>query len=412
MLIHRACLILFLFFSAELSAADINVDSILDESDSSCMDGDCSLRDAIALASDADRVIVPTGTYLLTLGVLEPSVDLEIIGAGAQQTIIDAQGNSNVFEINGIFDITLADMTITSGVSGRGGGVHSIGANLTLQNCIVSDSSAFNGGGVVGDGGTLLIDRCAIIDNLADGNSGAGVLASGASLTIINSTISGNQAPAMGRVGGGVAVFGELPRSPEMAGTDETQGSPPIQNVSIRNTTITNNSAEAEGGGIFVSSGGGSFVSVSNSIIANNVSGMDCSEAILSDGYNLDSDGSCGLTGVGDLSGINPLLDAIGLNSGTTPNFLPQAGSPVINAGNPAAVDSSDQACVGIDQRGILRPQDSRCEIGSIEVEGVGPGPGDLPPVTEVPALNRFGLLLMIACMLLLGFYGSRRMLK
>lgn len=418
MLKQCLCLLAVFSFASHLSAADINVDSLVDESDGSCLDGDCSLRDAIAVATSGDRVLVPAGTYTLTLDELEPLVAMEIIGAGAQQTIIDADNNSKVFLIDGTFAVTLANLTATNGSatgSGRGGGVHSIGADLTILNCVVSNSSAFNGGGVVGDSGSLFIDGSAIVDNLADGNSGAGVLASGASLTIINSTISGNQAPAVGRVGGGVAVFGEVLRSPLPAGTsgsDDTQGSPPIQNAFIRNSTITDNSAESQGGGIFVSSGGGVFLFVSNSIIANNTSGSDCSEAIVSEGYNLDSDGSCGLTASGDLTATDPLLNAIALNGGSTPNLLPQPGSPVIDAGNPAAVNSTAQACVGLDQRGILRPQDGRCEIGSVEIEGTGPGPGNLPPVTPVPVLSKFGMLLFAIVIMLLGGIGIRKKVK
>lgn len=58
---------------------------------------------------------------------------------------------------------------------------------------------------------------------------------------------------------------------------------------------------------------------------------------------------------------------------------------------------------MGLDQRGILRPQDGRCEIGSIEIEGVGPGSGNLPPVAPVPALSKFGTLLFAFAIMLLG---------
>ena len=44
------------------------VDTPIDESDGSCLDGDCSLRDALAAASPGDTINLPADVYTLTLG--------------------------------------------------------------------------------------------------------------------------------------------------------------------------------------------------------------------------------------------------------------------------------------------------------------------------------------------------------
>ena len=42
-------------------------------------------------------------------------------------------------------------------------------------------------------------------------------------------------------------------------------------------------------------------------------------------------------------------------------------GSPAIDAANPAVPGSSSNACEATDQRGVARPQGTRCDIGAFE---------------------------------------------
>lgn len=48
------------------------------------------------------------------------------------------------------------------------------------------------------------------------------------------------------------------------------------------------------------------------------------------------------------------------VNGGTTANYVPQANSPAIDAGD-------NSGCPAFDQRGYPRPIGSACDIGSVE---------------------------------------------
>jgi len=109
-------------------------------------------------------------------------------------------------------------------------------------------------------------------------------------------------------------------------------------------------------------------ISITNSIIAGQNAGSDCyGKPSASNGYNIDSDGSCGLVGAGDISAsatITGSLGALANNGGPTQTHALLAGSPAIDKGS----------CVqATDQRGISRPRDgngdklARCDIGAYE---------------------------------------------
>ena len=79
-------------------------------------------------------------------------------------------------------------------------------------------------------------------------------------------------------------------------------------------------------------------VSLTNTIVANQVAGTDCSrDPITSLGHNLDSDGTCGLGSVGDQPSTDPLLGPLQDNGGPTKTHALRPGGPGI--GSPAIDD-------------------------------------------------------------------------
>ena len=210
------------------------------------------------------------------------------------------------------------------GISGGGISNNGSTASLTLNNSTVSGNVASSGGGGISNNG------------------------SGGTITLTNVTVTGNTA---GSGGGGIFAF---------AGT-----------LALTNVTVSDNTGTAGSGGI---SNVGAAVTLVNTIGANNLGG-DCSGAITSLGHNLDGDGSCGLSGPGDLSGVDPILGPLADNGGPTFTHALLPASMAIHAGD-------DTAAPATDQRGF--PRFGPSDIGAFEVQPVSTndidGYSNLPP--------------------------------
>lgn len=169
------------------------------------------------------------------------------------------------------------------------------------------------------------------------------VRASGpATLTMTNSTISGG--------GTGIALVAPASGSG-------------LVDMALTSSTITGASTS-----VSVGSGTGSL-SAQNSIIANGTT--ECVGTLTSAGYNL-VEGTCTIAGdtTGNLTGVDPQLDALFDNGGPTLTHALNAGSPAIDAG-------SAGDCPATDQRGFSRPADGDgdttavCDIGAFEKDAV-----------------------------------------
>ncbi len=145
-----------------------------------------------------------------------------------------------------------------------------------------------SGGGLFVNGGTLLLTNSTLADNTASINGGGIELQDNAAATIRNSTITGNSAlnNAGGNFGGGIDDF------------------PPGVTLALIDDTITGNFA-ASGGGLFFNSATG--LTIQNTIIAlNTVSGA---------GPDVQTNATIGVDLGGNLVGVgNPTV----FNSGTT----------------------------------------------------------------------------------------------
>ena len=163
-------------------------------------------------------------------------------------------------------------------------------------------------------------------------------------------------------------------------GIDNASGS-----VTLTNSTVSGNSAGdlGGGGGIYNVSG---TVTLGATILAGNSasSGPDCFGALTSDDYNLIQDTSdCTIAGTTthDITGQDPHLGPLRNNGGAT---FTRADD--VNAAQPAvdAIPTSSGLCPSTDQRGFTRPDDAEttCDIGAYEsgsgasAPSTGPGPG------------------------------------
>jgi len=229
--------------------------------------GGCTLLDAITAAntdaatggcsagSGADTLIlqnssahtlttVNNSTYGPTgLPVISSQITIE----GHNSTIERDSGapNFRIFAVNSSGDLTLQETTVSGGGEASGGGVFNFGT-VTIQNSTLSGNTTSisgSGGGVFNSGGTVTIQDSTLSGNRA-GDSGGGVFNSGGTVTIQDSTLSGN---AGFESSGGVFNSGGI--------------------VTIQNSTLSGNAGFHSGGGVLNSGG---IVTIQNSTLSGN----------------------------------------------------------------------------------------------------------------------------------------------
>jgi predicted outer membrane repeat protein len=323
--------------------------------DGFCDDGAgfCTLRAAIQETNalpGPDNVFLPPGVYRLTLygagedaaatGDLDVTGTLDLFGGNPARTIVDGQNADRVFDFLPGSSEIFWGMTVRGGRAPFGGGIAAAEAGLWLGDMIFVANNAANGGGLYASLSNPWLDRVTFIDNSASGYGGAifdGGNGNPALATVLeNVTISGNGAR---RAGGGIALSSK--------------------EIRMTNVTIARNNAPIAGG-VYAR---GSTPNFLDSIIAYN-GGGDCGPigGFASWGSpNLDSDGSCALSGPGTLSAIDPLLDGLDPSLGPTPVRPLLPGSPAIDTG-------SMPSCTGSDQRYLPRPQGLDCDLGAVEM--------------------------------------------
>jgi hypothetical protein len=331
--------------------------------------------------------IPPSGNDDETTGNLNIDQNMNIVGGGATNTVIE--GNSVASIVGGVIviigvPVNLSGVSIQKGTANAGGGIVVENA-LTLTNSSVSGNSASNGGGIYNKGGQLTIINSTVSSNLVV-IEGGGIFNSG-TLTIINSTISGNSS---GSNGGGIHSGNNLTIiNSTISGNSAAANGGGINNVGTlaiaNSSTITQNLADTDfngigtGGGIFNLSG--SSLTFKNTIIANNGESAfagsivavrgDCAGTLISQGFNIVSTPNAQCTIIGPFSQVNPLLGPLQNNGGPTQTHALLNGSPAIDAGEIPNCTDNLGAPIITDQRGLHRPANGgislRCDIGAFE---------------------------------------------
>jgi hypothetical protein len=223
----------------------------VDPADSACS---ATIQGAIDLITARQATIaVAAGTYTENVSIntgTKPK-KLTVTITGAATTIVDGNSAGSVFTIGAKATVTLDDLTIeqgtgqpiTSGSSAMtGGGIFLNGGTLIVQNCIVTMNQADLGAGVSVIDGALTITGSTITNNAAistTASDGGGIYFSGTKgrkLTITQSTIDANSAA----FGGGVILL------------TSSSGTGLKLSGNISDSTVSNNTANSEGGGLMV----------------------------------------------------------------------------------------------------------------------------------------------------------------
>jgi CSLREA domain-containing protein len=407
-LLSLALAILLWATATGATAATFVVTTTVDSNDGACTVSLCSLRDAIIAANNnagADVVTLPAGTYTLSIagvnedfaatGDLDIRDDLTINGAGAGTTVVDGGAIDRVFHVVTNSTVVMNDLTVRNGATTQAGGGISASGVLTLNEVVVSgNQTSGQGGGIVaatlilnssvvtgnqtsdqGGGifaGSLTMTGSTVSGNHSTGDQGGGIFLINGASSITGSTISGNTA---GDDGGGIFLNGSInvnaPATLTITNSTISDNSISSSNggglfilseatVTIRDSTIASNSASAVGNLL----NGGANVTLTNTIVANPVSGANCGgNAVTDGGTNLQFPGtSCGAT----IPSADPLLQALASNGGATQTRALGAGSPAIDSGTTGCPPAP-----ATDQRGVTRPQGAACDIGAFEGQAV-----------------------------------------
>ncbi len=236
--------------------------------------------------------------------------------------------------------ITIERSTFDGNSADRGGGYFNSGsANLEITNSVFSNNEAYDGGGLYLYGTSTLTN--VTVHNNAAIDDGGGIAMQG-QVTMENVTIASNTAT----YGGGIKLMGSL------------ESILHLDHVSFASNTASSPYGHA------IYAGNDSQTTVTNTILSSSYGTGTCYTEVYatwtSYGYNINSDNSCQLSGMGDWANTDPMLGALGDYGGLTRTLPLLPGSPAINMGDPA--DPAGR----LDQRGI-GIIGGRSDIGAFE---------------------------------------------
>ncbi|MEQ1751033.1 MAG: Ig-like domain-containing protein, partial [Prosthecobacter sp.] len=371
-----------------------------------------SLAETITAASSGSLIIFDTTlagqTVQMPTSEIIVDKDLTIDGAALEGAALQGTSTNRLFYIPVTRTVVFKNLTLAGGGGVgaantlRGGAVLNAGSftamdcvfrdnkaslaagvasgystqntSLTVQRCLFSGNAVTNGfGGALmnlclnGITSTALVEDSAFISNSATGGGGA-IYNSGnngtANMTLRQCTITGNSASST-EGGGGVLNYATV-----ATGT---------ANLTVTHCTIVKNTSLRSGGGVSQLSitGGTASITLTSNIIAENTAALGpdvrlTQGTVTSQGTNLIGNATdSGITWLGsDLTGTSgvPLearVASVGYYGGPTPTCPPLSGSP--------ALDAAPTPAFSTDQRGLPRVVDADgisgalADIGAVE---------------------------------------------
>lgn len=320
------------------------------------------INDSVINDNDNDGVFVDEGAQA-TIDDSTISGNYDGIQAGDEdpatvvvnRTLISDNSDSGILVEAGTAAVT--DSTLDRN-TGAGVVLDGTQTAATITTSTISNTVPFTsrdrtgfGAGVIALGGVVTIDTSTIF-----GNTDQGVLNLGGDVTISNSTISGTRdgGDERGNGQGGVVSNGSAPALRKANAHFAPQGRSVASVAPLPKVQLV----------------------LTGTIVAANTTLDDCAADIVDEGYNLDSDGTCGLSETGSISKGDAELGPLADNGGPTKTLLPAKGSDAIDAIPTGSANCNSSAK---DQRGVARPQGTtdKCDIGAVEA--------DQPPIVITP---------------------------
>jgi predicted outer membrane repeat protein len=346
---------------------------------------DCTLRDAVTAANNnsgnADYVVFTSNVSgAVTLSGTDILIDdpVYIYGRGADVDTVSGNGDSRIFDLEMTTpgdQVAIYGLRLTGGSAPGGGAIYDDNADLRVVDSVLTGNEAEAGGAIFENGGSNHGRNLVVAYSTFDHNTATygGAIAADQSAGIIGgSTLTANTAD---NVGGGVFNF----------------SSGGQYGARLFDSTISGNSSTNAGGGVTLF-----YAQSYNSILANN-------SGDTGDTYNLylyglgslfEAPGSP-VDGASNIIGVDPQLGGLANNGGTTPTLRPAASSPVVDQGVSYAY---------YDQRGVpfnrivdnpnvanaFGPPYGAADIGSVELTlAEGPQATPSPPPAPPPVVHK-----------------------
>ncbi|HXE99792.1 MAG TPA: right-handed parallel beta-helix repeat-containing protein [Solirubrobacterales bacterium] len=213
-----------------------------DANSGGCTDANPAAADTIRLAAHDYNLQRRGAEHANAAGDLDVTESLAIAGEGAEVTGINGNGsttNDRVVQVSS-GTLTISGLTIHDGAAGAaGGGIQAApGTTLTLMDSTVSGNDAGYGGGIYA--ATVKLTDSTVGDNTAVGGTG-GIQAGAA--TLIRSTVSANR---------GDGISAATARFTDSTVSANIGGGIAANVASLINSTVSDNTGAAYGGGILV----------------------------------------------------------------------------------------------------------------------------------------------------------------
>ena len=325
-------------------------------------------------------------------------------------------GNSSAEDGGGIYTssgaVTLNSSTLSGNSSADdGGGIYTKSGAVTLNSSTVSGNSTTrnysDGGGIRSYSGAVTLNSSTVSGNSSD-DHGGGIHAIYGSVTLTDSTVNGNSS---GKHGGGIYAYSVTVTldSSTVSGNNSARDGGGIFSyfgaVTLNSSTVSGNNSGDNGGGISLGSVehgiAGDRLTLRNSIVAGNSDsgtapdvwklGSSANDLIVDYSLIGNTTGSSitAGTGVGNVLDQAALLGPLADNGGPTQTHALLAGSPALNAGDPAIAFSANE----FDQRStpFSRVQNGRVDIGAVETQ-VAPT-ADIVDVSPDPRNTSVGVV-------------------